>query len=476
MKFDVSSPHKEFTNHLLLPENERILFSGIFGIGKTTFLNEYFKGHSDYVAIHLYPVNYSVVSNDDIFRLIKFDILCELLGRGIEYDLLEVGSWETLSLLSQKETLEALRPFVKSIPKLGKTVDEILSGLRNFVEILHEKKAEITIDTKNEHIKFLKEFSLTSPNLYEEDLITELISELLETLKRPAEEANKKLVLIVDDLDRLDPEHIFRILNVFAAQVDKVGRSKFGFDHVIVVCDVLNIRNIYSHRYGVSVDFNGYLDKFYSHEVFVFDNSLIITKNVYQVLENSSNVLAKKHQSLLQLGNTQNIFTKCLCYILTELINRKRVNLRDIGRIQNLENIVSGRKKVFVNEREIVSGEVPIFLIVDYLLVIFQSWIDLVDSIKACRDFHNVEFNSQQMVSLHETIITGIQILSNIYPNGQSIFILPNSSDEIKVDIRFLQQNYFVSKIIEKDNNPKLNFFELLTEFLIKCEQKGIYN
>ena len=39
-----------------------------------------------------------------------------------------------------------------------------------------------------------------------------------------------------------------------------------------MVCDITNIRNIFSNRYGQNVDFSGYIDKFYSKEVFEFDN------------------------------------------------------------------------------------------------------------------------------------------------------------------------------------------------------------
>ncbi len=34
---------QQFANHLLVNDNERIIFSGRFGQGKTTFLTEFFK-------------------------------------------------------------------------------------------------------------------------------------------------------------------------------------------------------------------------------------------------------------------------------------------------------------------------------------------------------------------------------------------------------------------------------------------------
>ena len=80
--------------------------------------------------------------------------------------------------------------------------------------------------------------------------------------------AEKRKVLIIDDLDRMDPDHIFRIMNVFAAQFDheRFGYNKFAFDKVIIVCDLDNLRNLFAHKYGSNVDFSGYIDKVTDYE------------------------------------------------------------------------------------------------------------------------------------------------------------------------------------------------------------------
>lgn len=70
----------DFKKHL--ERNERTIFSAKFGDGKTYFLNEFKKKYSDekekYYFITLYPVNYSVAENQDIFEYIKRDILYQL--------------------------------------------------------------------------------------------------------------------------------------------------------------------------------------------------------------------------------------------------------------------------------------------------------------------------------------------------------------------------------------------------------------
>ena len=66
-------PTETYSSHLAMNDNHRILFSGRFGIGKTTFLNHFFQERSDkYNVIHLYPVNYSILENEDIFSYIKY--------------------------------------------------------------------------------------------------------------------------------------------------------------------------------------------------------------------------------------------------------------------------------------------------------------------------------------------------------------------------------------------------------------------
>lgn len=99
----------------------------------------------------------------------------------------------------------------------------------------------------------------------ESDYVTSFIENNLTDLAATNGEAKMK-VLIIDDLDRIDPEHIFRLFNIFSAHFDyhKGTDNKFGFNKVVFVCDIRNIRNMFHSRYGAATDFTGYIDKFYS--------------------------------------------------------------------------------------------------------------------------------------------------------------------------------------------------------------------
>lgn len=43
----------------------------------------------EYNVIKLYPVHYSISPNEDIYEFVKFDILCQLLSKGVGCNALE---------------------------------------------------------------------------------------------------------------------------------------------------------------------------------------------------------------------------------------------------------------------------------------------------------------------------------------------------------------------------------------------------
>lgn len=48
IKIDITSEKERFDKFISLPDNERLIFSGAFGIGKSYFIDEYFKENSKY--------------------------------------------------------------------------------------------------------------------------------------------------------------------------------------------------------------------------------------------------------------------------------------------------------------------------------------------------------------------------------------------------------------------------------------------
>ena len=74
----------DFKNHLL--SHSRTILSAKYGDGKTYFLSQFVNdatvnGHFDFLKI--YPVNYQVLENKDIFDLIKRDLLLQMISKGM---------------------------------------------------------------------------------------------------------------------------------------------------------------------------------------------------------------------------------------------------------------------------------------------------------------------------------------------------------------------------------------------------------
>ena len=75
---------EEFMKHLWA--HPRTILSASYGDGKSYFLKK-FEEHNDmkgyFVFLKLYPVNYQVVENRDIFELIKYDLIFQLFISGM---------------------------------------------------------------------------------------------------------------------------------------------------------------------------------------------------------------------------------------------------------------------------------------------------------------------------------------------------------------------------------------------------------
>ena len=249
----------EFELHMQIKGNSRIFFSGRFGIGKTYFLKDFFsQNENEYETFHLYPVNYQIHENEDVLDLIKYDILVELLKKdntivsGKDYGSL-VDTQRLLYLWGKDNLKDIFTTCASVIPKLGRPIKEIVGLIDNFRDF--KKQIE------NGDQDFIKDLlqNTRDKNVTETDYLSELLKRKIVELKK-----DKKSVLILDDLDRVDPEHIFRILNIFSAYFEKENKNKFGFDIVIIVSDYTNIENVFHHKYGAETDFSGYLDKFFT--------------------------------------------------------------------------------------------------------------------------------------------------------------------------------------------------------------------
>ena len=82
-EISIEKTSDRFALHLSVAGNLRIIFSGKYGFGKSYFLENFFRRYEDkYYTVFLSPVNYVISGNEDIFELIKADILKSLFLSG----------------------------------------------------------------------------------------------------------------------------------------------------------------------------------------------------------------------------------------------------------------------------------------------------------------------------------------------------------------------------------------------------------
>ena len=159
----------------------------------------------------------------------------------------------------------------------AKGVIKLLNDFQDFEEELNSEHQ----DDESELGKYVSNFKQNRSSFIENNIITEMIVRQLANIKSASEKEN---VLVIEDLDRLDPEHIFRILNVLSAHQVGDSSNKFGFDKVVLVCDLNNIEKVYKHFYGQDTEFYGYINKFYSFVPFHFDNRKAIISHLGAVM------------------------------------------------------------------------------------------------------------------------------------------------------------------------------------------------
>jgi len=377
LKICTKTACKEFDHHLDLEGNDRIMFSGIFGIGKTTFLKEYFKDHPKYNAYHLFPVNYSVARNEDIFELIKYDVFYELLkynGWAKEYN---YKKYETLPLFIGKTFSKRIKPFVQMIPKVGKSITNVADTLEELCETYPDFHEKINEGEQSKTLTFLKSLEDEAGSIYEMDFYSNMIFDALQSKK----EGGKENILIIDDLDRIDPDHIFRILNVFAAHLDENPeiKNKFGFDKVIIVLDIENVRSIFHERFGARTDFSGYIDKFYTYEVFPFSNETAIQEIINQLILSIS--LSDDSLKTFTINRQNSTDFIHLSNILNALVMSGVINLRALLKFHKKKYHLRN-DKFLINKKKYKRTQFHVMLIFDYLVSLFGSGIGLLNAIR----------------------------------------------------------------------------------------------
>lgn len=463
VEIPIKSLFEEFSNHLTLPNNKRIFFSGKYGIGKTYFLTKFFEEYKNqYEVFHIFPVRYQISSNDNIIEFIKYDILVELLKMNPELlkseDLTLLSKGKIVGEVLIKNKFDIFKRIFPILPYIGRPISEYV----DFIEYTLKLIQEIKTKSEDNEEKLLKDYikEIRDKDYTETDYLSQLIKNKIKKHK-----GEKKSVLIIDDIERIDPEHVFRILNVFSAHLNLHGSeidNKFGFDKIVLVADIHNIRSIFHHKYGENTDFSGYLDKFFSFEVFHIKNEDIII----QFIDNLFTHYKIEDEIIIQ----HRYISKILWDILkrsTELTGRNKVSLRQL--LSPSKYLVKSLRKGSYKQIHPFEENGKNYAILQALNIIVKTIIsiygtddnDLVCVLKQIRQ--SISMRNKEMHSSYNFFIK--PMLSTV--KGK---IMEENKAEIWNEYRIVFKDNKVL-ISEDKNNSDMNsllFYDLLMEYIEK--------
>lgn len=340
---DNNSVKAAFKAHLDLEQNKRILFSAPFGAGKSYFVREFFEGDAAYINIKLFPVDYSVASNEDLLEIIKHDLLSALISYHEDALNLEENDFSKFMLIisfmmhkldylsTGKKLLSAL------LPGSAEAID-VAEEVKKVADSFPEYSKELLQDELDRIVAYIGAMKFQKGSIRETDGITAMIRDFVARIKE--NKGGLPFVLVIDDLDRLDPDHIFRLINIFTAHYDsQTETNKFGFDKIILVCDIDSLRHMFAHRYGPQANFNGYIDKFYSVKPFHFDNRLFLTEKIDLLLRKKMRVNqegdnSREAANYLRAYGKDSDFYACFKDILVTAIEARVLKIRNFDRFE----------------------------------------------------------------------------------------------------------------------------------------------
>ena len=307
---------KEFEKHL--KSHPRTILSARFGDGKSFFLAEVEKKLKKRCAfLKIYPVNYQVAENQDIFEYIKRDLLFQLYSQDMVPESYEIPDNIASYFFLKNNWEQFVEEFLNTLSYFDATNSiKATLGAVKFLKDMKKKYDEFKKDEIDERLdKFVKEFE--NKGIYEEDAITSILCGIIKAWKK--EHNRKKVCLVFEDMDRIDPAHIFRILNVISAHMDygyKYGISprsnslagnKFCVDNLVVCLDYDNLKHIFHHFYGAKACFDGYINKFSDKGIFHYS----LHEQVQQFYLNELVRVSDMDEQALKVIMEQFDFTVC---------------------------------------------------------------------------------------------------------------------------------------------------------------------
>jgi hypothetical protein len=350
LKIPIDDAIERFHGHLL--SHPRTIFSAGFGEGKSYFLERCNSDMSDVRFITIYPINYQVLENKDIFDVMKRDILFQLFLNGIITPKSAISESVAAYFFIQENITDCAEWLAKGL--LNIAYPQSLSYK------IYDKGKSILSSIKQKYDKFCADNTITDAKIsdfyehanpkaiYEPDAISAYISESISSWKK--KNKNTRIVLLIEDLDRIDPAHLFRILNVLSAQIDicyYMGKgkdiytyNKFGFDNIVCVLDYDNLHRIYHHFYGELTAADGYISKFANRGIFHYSLNEEKANYMYKLISKycsiDFNIVSKFVYSYIIANKSMRTLVGCFDNIDSQISIPPTVCINNVTKVLSL--------------------------------------------------------------------------------------------------------------------------------------------
>lgn len=443
----VDDAMQRFENHLL--SHDRVVLSAKFGDGKTFFLNKFkekcmMDAESPFVFITLYPVNYQVLGNKDIFELIKHDVLLQILQAGIidvHYEITDKMAFEFYIQSHFCTVGESFFEMLKSCGADDMVTKGFLAAFKsvNWLKSLKDKVGEYK--RKIDQTAFLDDYLSTfdENSVYENDIITKIIRD---NIKAYQEKYGKRVVLVIEDMDRLDPAHLFRIMNVFSAHMDYGYRSmlpinsslvgnKFGVSNVVFVMHEKNTEALFHHFYGECADYDGYMSKFYNKDIFRFSLAEEKEKFALALISEETGLGEEKIKEYFDNGFLITKTIRQICFALDK-VEEQFQSLRvkeDIRPKPQILKLIVIAKRLGVSNDKIISVVVKHFKDLDRFYV--DRLLPLIVQNPRTGNFEQVYVQNRQRGD-YDIGVVDIRDDGMCNPSMRTAFAAPDGDKEIK--------------------------------------------
>ncbi len=365
-----------FRHHL--DAHDRTILSARFGDGKSFFLSHFMEDEDVaecYTFLTIFPVNYQVTENRDIFDLIKRDILLQMLLKGVIETEVKITNDVALALYLQCQPLSFAESFLPLLSELAMNEDAAkaaavaLAG-KKFFKSIKQKIDKIKNQGRDSQLEAFLNAVEKNP-VVGQDAISSIIQQCLQQYRD--KHPNKRVVLVIEDLDRIDPAHLFRILNIFSAHIDFCYRfgvqpdetlvgNKFGLDKVIFVMDYRNVQRIYSHFYGEGANFEGYIEKFCSSNHFTYSLEEQRDKYYLQQIEKETGLRSSLLNNLIKPADFKNMSVRKVVhamentgYSVISIATGQNNEGKSIPLHQGILRLIAILRKLGIEDAEIIS-------------------------------------------------------------------------------------------------------------------------